>query len=129
MHGQTHYFHPTPLIPRLVRWCYILVFAGLFAAGAYYALVHAPAVIESGSPVPTTSHTVLHHEDGESVYITQRQQITLNLLGAALALSLLAWLMVGILVEVKLKIHIFRGSPAPLPREPKHDNPSSFSMN
>ncbi len=129
MQAHPHYFHPTPLLPRLIRWCYSLLFVALCIAGAHYVLVYAPSVRESGSRVPTAIQTVPQHDAGETVYITERQELLLNLYGAAFAVSLLVWLMAGILLEVKLKIHIFRGVPAPLPPEPRGSPPTSFSAN
>ena len=109
MRAQPHYFTPTPLLPRLGRLCYNLMFVVILIAGAYFLLVYAPSVRESGSLVPTAAHLVAQHEDGETIYITQSQHLLLNAYGAAFAMSLLVWLMVGILLEVKLKIHIFKG--------------------
>ena len=129
MRGQPHYFSPTPILPRLVRFCYGTLLAAVLVAGAYYALVYAPSVWNSGSLAPSAVHVVARHVDGETLYITQRQQLLLNLYGIAFAVSLLAWLMLGILLEVKLKVRIFRGVPAPLPREPKHRPPAPFSHN
>lgn len=129
MRGQPHYFTPTPLIPRLIRLCYSLMFLAVFVAGAYWALVYAPSVRESGSPVPTATQVVAQYDAGQTVYITARQHLLVNLYGAAFAVSLLVWLMLGLLLEVTLKIHIFKGVPAPLPREPEHSPPTSFSAN
>lgn len=127
MRGQPHYFAPTPILPRLIRFCYSALFVVICVAGAYYALVYAPSVREHGSPTPTQTQVVPLHEDGEVVYITESQQVLLNAYGAAFAVSLLVWLMVGLLLE--LKIRIFRGVPAPLPREHKHSPPTPFSQN
>jgi hypothetical protein len=105
------------------------MFAAVFLAGAYWAVVYAPSVRESGSLVPTATHVVAQHDAGQTVYITEKQNLLVNLYGAAFAISLLVWLMAGLLLEVKLKVHIFKGAPAPLPREPEHRPPSSFSAN
>ena len=124
-----HYFTPKPLLPRLVRWTYSLLFVAICLIGAYYVLAYAPSVRESGSLAPTALQVIPQHDAGQTVYITERQQVLLNAYGAAFAGSLLVWLMVGILLEVKLKIHIFKGAPARLPREPKHSPPTTFSSN
>ncbi len=129
MNHHPHYFTPKPLLPRLVRWTYSLLFVAICVIGAYYVLAYAPSVRESGALVPTAMQVVPQHDAGQTVYITQQQQLWLNIYGAAFAVSLLVWLMIGILLEVKLKIHIFKGVPAPLPREPKHSPPTSFSSN
>jgi hypothetical protein len=129
MNRQPRYFTPKPLIPRLVRWWYTAMFAVICLLGAYYLLVYAPTVRGSGSLAPTTTQFVPQRDGEETVYITEHQQLRLNLYGAAFAISLLVWLMVGILLEVKLKIHIFKGVPAPLPREPEHSPPTPFSSN
>ncbi len=129
MRGQPHYFAPKPILPRLVRFCYGALFVVICLAGSYYLLRYAPSVREQGSLVPTGTRVVPLHEDGEIVYITERQQVLLNAYGAAFAVSLLLWLMLGLLLEIKLKIHIFRGVPAPLPREHKRSPPTSFSEN
>ncbi len=129
MNHRPHYLTPKTLLPRLVRWGYILLFVAICLIGAYYVLAYAPSVRESGSLVPTALQVVPQHDAGQIVYITERQQLLLNAYGAAFAVSLLVWLMTGILLEVKLKIHIFKGVPAPLPREPKHSPPTPFSSN
>ncbi len=128
MHGQPRYFTPKPILPRLVRILYSLLFIAVLVAGAYYALIYAPSVQESGALAPIGQQIVSHSGDGATVYITQQQQFLLNLYGALFAVSLLVWLMLGLLLEIKLKIHIFRGVPAPLPK-PKPGPPTSFSHN
>ncbi len=129
MNRHPHYFAPKPLLPRLVRWCYSLLFVAICLIGAYYVLFYAPSVRESGSLAPTAVQVVPQQDAGQTVYITERQQLLLNVYGAAFAVSLLVWLMIGVLLEVKLKIHIFKGVPAPLPRESKHSPPTPFSSN
>ena len=128
MHGQPRYFTPKPILPRLVRVLYSLLFIAVLVAGAYYALIYAPSVRESAALTPSAQQFVPHPDDGEVVYITPQQQFLLNLYGALFAVSLLVWLMLGLLLEIKLKIHIFRGVPAPLPK-PRPGPPSSFSPN
>ncbi len=129
MRGQTHFLAPTPILPRLARLCYSALFVVICLAGVYYLLAYMPSVREHGSLAPTSAQVVPLHDEGEMVYITERQQILLNAYGAAFAGSLLAWLMIGLLLEIKLKIHIFHGSPAPLPRQRKRSPPTSFSEN
>ncbi len=129
MHHRPHYFKPKPLLPRLVRWSYSFLFVAICLIGAYYVLVYAPSVRESGSLMPTAMQVVPQHDAGQTIFITERQQLLLNAYGAAFAVSLLVWLMIGLLLEIKLKIHLFRGVPAPLPREQKRSPPTPFSSN
>ena len=129
MNRRPRYFTPRPLIPRLIRWCYAAMFAAILLLGAYYLLVYVPRVHDSGSTAPTTTQFVPKQDQGETVYITEQQQARLNFYGATFAVGLLSWLMLGLLLETRLKIRIFRGVPAPLPREPKHSPPTSFSSN
>ena len=129
MSSPHRFMTPTPLWPRLVRLVYRLLLVLILLAGAYYILIYAHGIRESGSPIHGGEHVVPQHEDGAILYITAKQQIELNIYGAALAVSLLTWLLLGILMEFKLKIHVFRPVPAPLPREPKRSPPTSFSSN
>ncbi len=128
MHGQPRYFTPKPILPRLVRFFYALLFIGVLLAGAYYATIYVPSVRDTAALTPSAQQFVPHTDDGETVYITPQQQFLLNLYGALFAVSLLVWLMLGLLLEIKLKIHIFRGVPAPLPK-PRPGPPTSFSAN
>ncbi len=128
MHGQPRYFTPKPILPRLVRVVYSLLFVGVLLAGAYYAIIYAPSVRDTAALAPSAQQFVPHTGDGETVHITPQQQFLLNLYGALFAVSLLVWLMLGLLLEIKLKIHIFRGVPAPLPK-PRPGPPTSFSPN
>lgn len=128
MNGHPRYFTPTPILPRLVRFLYGLLFVGVLLAGVYYVVIYAPSVRESAAAAPIGQQIVPHPDDGGIVYITPTQQFLLNFYGALFAVSLLVWLMLGLLLEIKLKIHIFRGVPAPLPKS-KPGPPTSFSPN
>ncbi len=98
----------------LIRYAYIALLAAVCLAGAYYLAVYAPGIRESASRVPVGEQVVPHNDEGETVYITPREQLTLNLYGAAFGLALFAWLFVGIALELKYRIEIFGPLPASL---------------
>ncbi len=101
----------SPRRDRLIRYAYIALLAAICLAGAYYLAVYAPGIRESASPVPMGEQVVPHNDEGEVVYITAREQLTLNLYGAAFGLALFAWLFVGIALELKYRIEIFGSLP------------------
>ena len=120
----------TSLTPaRVVRFLYTLVFVALCLGGIYYIAVYAPRVREAGSLAPVGQNVIPQREDGETVYITARQQLLLNAYGIAFAVSLLAWLLIGIVLEMRFKVRIFRRLPRAAVPKIKHGPPSSFSPN
>ena len=129
MSSQPHFFSPTPIWPRVVRFFYSLLFLGVCLGGAYYIIIYAPSVRESGALAPQGQQVVPLRDAGQTVYITARQQVLLNVYGAAFAMSLLVWLMLGLLLEMKLKIHLFRPFPVRAPRKIEHGPPTWYSPN
>lgn len=114
----------SPAQARLIRTVYILLFLVIMLAGIYYIVAYIPAVRETGSLSPAGAQVVPQREDGETVYITAKQELAVNLYGGSFALMLLGWLMLGILIEFRFKIQIFRGIPASLPSKMEGNPPS-----
>ncbi len=118
-----------PRRDRLIRYAYVALLAVVCLAGAYYLAVYAPGIRENASPVPMGKQVVPHNDEGETVYITPRQQLTLNLYGAAFGLALCAWLFVGIALELRYKIEIFGPLPWSLAARKKEVPRTPFSSN
>ena len=102
---------PSPLWINLFRLSYRLLFVALLLAGAYYLMIYMPGVHERASLTALGHQVVPQQQYGEIVYISARQAVRLNLYGAALAFSLLLWLLSGILFEMVFKIPLFRQPP------------------
>ncbi len=110
---------------RLIRFFYTLLLVVVCLAGIYYVAVYVPAVRETGSPWPVGARVMPQERRGETVYITARQEFLVDLYGAAFAVALLGWLVIGITLEMRFKVHIFRQPPRGLSRAVEADKPKA----